>query len=299
MQVGKRTPKSHICCLQYVSIRRSYLRRAISVADTCKVEEETSDITNPTDNSVTETAMHGSSTDTIDFGSAGQYSELDTASLDRVDEDLHRDQRARATGFVGKNSEVQWLRTVALAQVGQASGHMSPMAPLRGDHFATTDDQLQIGNFSYWSDGDVIDTSHVNLNDLPPPELADHLLQSYMLRVHDSFPILPRKAFEDQFQKCFTALRNGNGLNVDPTWQAILNLVFAIGAKHSHLVKASWQADERDHLIYQARARRLGLYESITDISNHSTLTQIRALGLLAFYLLTTGQVSRYVLPSS
>jgi hypothetical protein len=281
---------------------RPYLRRTFSVADRSKVEEETSDITSPTDNSITETETHGSSTETIDFGSVGHPSELDTASLDRLDEDLHRDQRARATGFVGKNSEVQWLRTVALAQAEQAAGTMSAMAPPREYPYAATNDQFQVDNFSYWCDGDGVDSIEnfsVDPYTLPHSELADRLLGCYMLQVHDSFPILPRKAFQDQFRRHFTSVQNGNTLVVDPTWHAILNLVFAIGAKHSHLVKARWRAHELDHSIYLARARRLGLHESITDISNHSTLTQIRALGLLAFYWLTTGQISRYVVFTS
>jgi hypothetical protein len=131
--------------------------------------------------------------------------------------------------------------------------------------------------------------------DLPQLETAEHLLNCYMSKVHDSFPILPRKTFEDQFRKYFKALANGNAPRLSPKWQAILNLVFAIGAKYSHLSKAKWQADERDHLMYQARARAFGLNE--TTMTNHSDVPQIQSLGLLAFYWLSVGQVSRYVQP--
>jgi hypothetical protein len=110
-----------------------------------------------------------------------------------------------------------------------------------------------------------------------------------MLKVHDSFPILPRKAFEDQTRVCFRALRNGNPLHLSPNWQAVLNLVFAIGANYSYFHNTSWRAD--DHLMYQARARAFGLNEA--TITSHPDVPQIQGLGLLAFYWLSTGQVSR------
>lgn len=115
-----------------------------------------------------------------------------------------------------------------------------------------------------------------------------------MLKAHDSFPILAREAFEDQFQKHFAAIRNENAPRLNPGWQAILNMVFAIGAKYSHLAQVDWRADERDHLLYQARARLLGLGES--TITMHPDIPRIQSLGLLSFYWLSVGQVSRYVL---
>lgn len=42
-----------------------------------------------------------------------------------------------------------------------------------------------------------------------------------------------------------------------PAWRAQLNLIFAIGAKYSHLTDAPWAADKRDHFIYMKRAVNL------------------------------------------
>jgi hypothetical protein len=126
--------------------------------------------------------------------------------------------------------------------------------------------------------------------DLPSQDIAERLLGYYMSKVHDSFPILPRKIFEDQFRTYFTAFANGNAPRLSPRWQAILSLVFALGARYSHLSKASWRADARDHSIYQARARTFGLNEQ--TIAHHPDVPQIQGLGLLAFYWLSVGQVS-------
>ncbi|KAF1852037.1 C6 transcription factor-like protein [Cucurbitaria berberidis CBS 394.84] len=228
--------------------------------------------------------------ESVDMSGANRHEELNTDFLDPLVEDLHKDDRARATGFVGKNSEIHWLREVTLPQPGRGDEDMSGRIPQQGGLYVPGSEQVSF--FSYWADGEDVDVDFfVDSYELPPPDTAERLLQCYMLKVHSSFPILPRKVFEDQFRKYFTALRNGNAPRLSPSWQAILNMVFAIGAKFSHLIQANWQDDERDHLIYQTRARAFGLNQ--TTITTHSDLPQIQSLGLLAFYWLSVGQVSR------
>jgi hypothetical protein len=41
------------------------------------------------------------------------------------------------------------------------------------------------------------------------------------------------------------------------TSSTIHSLVFAIGARYSHLIAAEWQADDHDHLVYMWRAVHL------------------------------------------
>lgn len=257
-----------------------------------QVEEEIAESRQTTAASIPDTDANGSQ-GSRESGVLDHQDELDTESLDLLDEDLHINDRARATGFVGKNSEVQWLRAVALAQperVDEEAGRFQR----RGSYGPGTGNE-QISSYSFWTDSESVEVDFfVDPYDLPHLETAERLLDCYMSKVHDSFPILPRKTFEDQFRKYFTALANGNAPRLSPKWQAILNLVFAIGAKYSHLSKASWRADERDHLIYQARARAFGLNDD-TTLTSHSDVPQIQSLGLLAFYWLSNGQVSRYV----
>jgi hypothetical protein len=50
-----------------------------------------------------------------------------------------------------------------------------------------------------------------------------------------------------------------------------MNLLFAIGAKCSHLIGAQCRGDERDHLVYMARAvNLLGLKNSHDHLSARS-----------------------------
>lgn len=47
-----------------------------------------------------------------------------------------------------------------------------------------------------------------------------------------------------------------------------MNIVFAIGAKYSHLIGADWKGDERDHLVYMTRAvQLLGLKDTVNFVS--------------------------------
>jgi hypothetical protein len=257
------------------------------------MEEEISGSRQSTVPSIPDTDAH-SLQESRESGLLGIQDELDIASLDLLDEDLHISDRARATGFVGKNSEVQWLRAAALAQPERPDEESSVFQ--RRGSFVPGLGNEQINSYSFWADNENVDIDYfIDPYDLPPFDIAEILLNCYMSKVHDSFPILPRKTFEDQFRKYFKALSNKNAPRLSPKWQAILNLVFAIGARYSRVSKASWQADARDHLIYQARARNFGLNE--TTITHHPDVPQIQSLGLLAFYWLSIGQVSRYVIP--
>jgi hypothetical protein len=55
---------------------------------------------------------------------------------------------------------------------------------------------------------------------------------------------------------------------VSDSFRAHVNLIFAIGAKYSHLVGADWAGNERDHVLYMTRAvHLLGLKNSVMFIS--------------------------------
>lgn len=281
-------------CLQLSNLLKG-LQSSASSEDSAKitelleaVEEDTTDFRITSTHSNPDTDIQDSM-DSVDQRGSDDHAELDTRSLDLLDEDLHH-EGARATGFIGKNSEIQWLRTVAITQSDRGDDTSLVIASRRGSLAFPMGDQ--VSSFSYWADSEHVDVDFlVDAYDFPQTEVAERLLQFYMSRVHDSFPILPRKTFEDQFRMYFTAVQNGKAPRLSPKWQSILNLVFAIGARYSHLVKAPWRADERDHLVYQARARSLGLNEAV--ITSHPDLPQIQSLGLMAFYWLSTGQVSR------
>jgi hypothetical protein len=79
------------------------------------------------------------------------------------------------------------------------------------------------------------------------------------------------------FQDEFLTYHRGLGLRPEEkhrevrildSWRAQLNLIFAIGAKYSHLISANWAGNEHDHVLYMTRAvHLLGLKNSVMFVS--------------------------------
>ncbi|KAF1961012.1 hypothetical protein CC80DRAFT_513688 [Byssothecium circinans] len=209
--------------------------------------------------------------------------EGNSRELDSLDEDLLLSKAARETGFVGHNSAVAWLRN------------------LQRDSFSNiTGEKIQAGSTpataetSFYLDGENLDL-HIKVDPrfLPSTEHAVKLLSCFVATVHKSFPILPSN-FPDQCSKYLAGVRSGLEFEVPNQWLALLNLCFAIGARYSHLISAEWQTkDERDHLTYMARAiHLLGGHGSLVVLSAPD-LRLIQATGLMSFYYLAVGHVSR------
>jgi hypothetical protein len=127
--------------------------------------------------------------------------------------------------------------------------------------------------------------------DLPPLETAERLLNCYMETVQNSYPMLAKKTFVTQFYHYYNSVARGSPYSLPKKWQAMLNLVFAIGAAYSHLIEAPWRADDRDHFLYHSRAWALSLKDPWWF--SHPDLPQTQITGLLALYYLTIGHVNR------
>ncbi|OAP59171.1 hypothetical protein AYL99_06469 [Fonsecaea erecta] len=209
-----------------------------------------------------------------------------TGALDRTDEDFTREQ-ARMTGFMGKNSEVTWLQRLReqnkygdVQQDRQVGDTQIPLSEAEAG--------FTVKESSYHMDDESIFMYEaVDAYEMPTPDVADHLFNAYMQRVHSSFPVVGRLNLTTQFRRFIS----GTVQRPPEKWLAILNLIFAIGAKYSHLIKAEWKGDERDHLIYFTRARLLSMNSE--TIFHHPDLQQIQVLGLMSFYLLCVSQINR------
>ncbi len=108
-----------------------------------------------------------------------------------------------------------------------------------------------------------------------------------MARVHASLLVVGRLNLTSQFRRFIS----DTAQRPPYKWLALLNLIFAIGAKYSHLVNAEWKGDEGDDLIHFSRARFLAI--SSETILEHPDLQIIQIMGLMSFYLLANGQVNR------
>ncbi|PVH91533.1 hypothetical protein DM02DRAFT_338313 [Periconia macrospinosa] len=209
-------------------------------------------------------------------GSVGSNKDVDV-----IDEDMFRGLDSRATGFVGQNSEVQWLRSLKhQVQLGRdmASPHRLPAFSSASNASDGPQEPPRQGNTQRVTDSTFyLDRDDLGIDivvdefELPPTEAAERLFECYVTTIHTSFPILPHN-FEEDFKHYINSITQHRPLQPPNRWRAILNLVFAIGAQYSHLVDASWQADDRDHLVYMTRALRLLELENTLLACFHYTI---------------------------
>ena len=226
-----------------------------------------------------------------------------TGALDKTEEDFTRSE-ARDTGFMGKNSELTWMQ-----RLRQENKYGSPpqesadpevrrrekSATRQGNPEASSapppphEDGFTIQDSSYFLDDLPVTTYEaVDAYEMPTREMANHLFEAYITRVHPSFPIISKNLLSLQYNKFFGQLQRP-----PDKWLAILNLIFAIGARYSHLIQADWRADDRDHIIYFTRARMLSMNQEA--IFEHPDLQAIQLAGLMSFYFLCISQINRYV----
>ncbi|KAL4979299.1 fungal-specific transcription factor domain-containing protein [Aspergillus desertorum] len=201
-------------------------------------------------------------------------------AIDRVDEDLNRSPSARATGYMGKNSEINWLQRLG-READNRARNLAGGAESRPDH------ELSIHSANYHLDDvDITPSGPVHLYWMPPRNIADKLFEDYLNTVHPVFPIISRSLFSSQYRNFFD-----NSARPGDKWLAILNLIFAISSCHAHLMQASWRGDGRDHFVYLARARALSMNSD--TLFTHPDLQQVQVEALTAFYLLATNQINR------
>jgi hypothetical protein len=226
-----------------------------------------------------------------------------TGALDKTEEDFTRAD-AKDTGFIGKNSELTWLQRlrqenkygsppressdpeVRRREKSASKQHTSPSSIQPAAH----EDGFTIQDSSYFLDNESVSVYEaVDPYEMPTREMANNLFEAYITRVHPSFPIVGKSVLSAQYHKFVL----GQVKRPPDKWLAILNLMFAIGAKYSHLIQADWQADERDHLIYFTRARILSMNGD--TMFEHPDLQQIQITGLMAFYMISISQINRCV----
>ncbi|CAN9149101.1 unnamed protein product [Alternaria alternata] len=179
-------------------------------------------------------------------------------------------------GFLGQISEAQWLqnlrsRTQAVETVLVDSGDSATQlshAPspifdaLPTPMSASPLQQISPTNF-YLDDEDIKLTNCGNPFDLPQEHTAALLFQCYARTIQGSFPILP-VTIEQELHQYYTLLHTGQAIHYPQRWFALVNLVFAIGAKFSHLIQADWRAEDLDHVVYSSRAFHLLIMQALT-----------------------------------
>ncbi|KZM19463.1 DNA binding [Ascochyta rabiei] len=248
---------------------------------------------------------HGESAVSAEVGSNDE--------TDMLEENILQSSDSQAIGYIGKSSEVQWLQRLqqetehaeqSSARPGSPSRPGSPYGPpgtgskaakrrmeaLKQRQQEKPHIPISTSTFYLDNEGTGVDYT-VEPYKLPPVEVAQRLLDHYMNTVQDAFPMLPKHTFTDQVRQYYTSMAQGTPYHVPGKWLAILNLVFAIGARYSYLTGADWQADSRDHVIYQSRAHMLNMDEP--SLVHQPDLMRVQMTALFAFYSSAVGNVNR------
>ncbi|RAK96569.1 putative C6 transcription factor [Aspergillus ibericus CBS 121593] len=199
------------------------------------------------------------------------------AALDYTNEDFNRDEKIQAMGFVGEHSEIAWM--YRLKRLLERSNSVSPRE---------TWDRQSVSSVNFFlDDSDIPVIDDVDPSQRPPVTVADQLVDSYFYAVHPTFPIVGKMIFLAQYKSFYSApyVRPGK------RWLAILNLIFAVAARHVRHFYNEAENGLDDSLVYFSRAWKLSM--SDTALLEHPNLQQVQVEGLTSFYLMTIGQVNR------
>lgn len=218
--------------------------------------------------------------------------------IDHTEEDFNRDEISRATGFIGKASEINWLQklskevnseceawSASMSNSGDDNGLPSPILTPRPEN---PHDSFTASANYYLDDLDIPNAHKGDASEVPTKEIATKLLNAYLASVHPSYPIIGISTFVSQFQVFFSqpSLKPGS------RWLAILNLIFAIAAKYAQLTDAEWKGDVDDHQVYFSRAKALSLEDQLL---HHPDLQQLQVEGLACLYMVSSGHINRSV----
>lgn len=181
-------------------------------------------------------------------------------------------------GFVGEHSEIAWM--YRLKRLLERSNSASPRE---------TWDRHSVSSVNFFlDDSDIPVIDDVDPSERPPITVADQLVDSYFQAVHPTFPIVGKLIFLAQYKSFYSAPHVRPGKR----WLAILNLIFAIAAKHARHLYNDVENGTDESLVYFSRAWKLSMND--TALLEHPNLQQVQVEGLTSFYLMSIGQVNRY-----
>lgn len=189
--------------------------------------------------------------------------------------------------FMGQSSEEKWIQRLEkelpesptdewrfLPSHHSSSAHDGSSNPSPSAHADEVD--ARIGN-------------EIDPFSLPIRSTADRLVSVFFATIYPSFPIIHQTYFSNRYEDCFPmAPIDGSK---DHSFLVMLQIILAIGAVHAHTVKAEWAGDERDHLLYFARARTLGVESGMLNETVFHE--QVQIFGLAGMYFMATNQTNR------
>ncbi|GLA10349.1 hypothetical protein AnigIFM60653_003249, partial [Aspergillus niger] len=165
-------------------------------------------------------------------------------ALDYTNEDFNRDEKIQAMGFVGEHSAIAWIyRFKGLLERSKSGFH------------GETRDWLSVSSANFFPDSDIPIVDDVDLFQRPTLTVADQLVNCYFQVVHPSFPIVVKMIFLAQYRSFYSAPHVQPGKR----WLAILNLIFAIAARHMRHLYNDANVRSEVSLVYFSRAWKLSM----------------------------------------
>jgi hypothetical protein len=204
----------------------------------------------------------------------GSLNEVDTLT-----EDPNRNEETRATGYIGKGSEIAWMQKLDIESSNLHRDWHRPVSPLED---TVTPMSYHLDNLQIAEPASLVD----DLRALPPKSWAAQLLDIYFESVGPTFPLIDQQLFVSQFNAAFIDTTQ------QPTqkWLAVLNLVFAIASKYYRLAEPVFGRDVDDHVFL---SRAIALTNTRWLAIQHADLHQVQIDLLLAIYYIASGQVNR------
>ncbi|KAG0635154.1 hypothetical protein HOY80DRAFT_1012039 [Tuber brumale] len=206
---------------------------------------------------------------------------------DDLAEDINTLSINKPIGYMGKSSEVLWINLLK-EEIKRCPDSVLADEPNQLEGGAW--EQGEGVGWTYHLDDIDISFSgkQIDAYALPPKDLANSLVNVYFETVHPLFPIIYKGLFKNQFELLY---QTRDPARVARKWLAIMNLVFAIGARHLSLVGEN-KADIWHHVTFFLRARLLGALDGglVFEIA---TLQNVQAMGLTGMYLLASKQTNR------
>lgn len=203
--------------------------------------------------------------------------------MDYVEEDYHRNQQLHAFGYLGSHSEISWIRDLR-REIDKATPLAETKAASPGNG------SKALTSVSYFLDDQDLLVDHgIAPYDRPSRTVGDKLIHLYFNTVHPTFPIVGRIPFMQQYALFYSR----PNMRPPSRWLAILNLIFALGAKFGHLLSEPWMGSTDGPLEYFSRAQKLNFTSG--QYFDHPNLQQVQAEGLSAFWLMSMGHINRYI----
>lgn len=199
--------------------------------------------------------------------------------VDHTVEDFNGDISLQAIGFVGEHSATAWLYRLKCL-IGQTSPNL--------DGQFEESSRPSISSCAFFMDNTAIPPiDDIDVFAYPSQAAADELVDRYFQVAHASFPVVGKEIFLSQCRSFYSNSTTFPGKK----WMALLNMVFAVAARHSELSGDQSQPDHNIHTVYFSRAWRLHTSDSV--LLDNPNLQQTQVEGLISLYLLSVGQANR------